>query len=246
MRYSVLRVVIVREARESEKPMNPPAPVFSKEIFQFFRELAKHNKKTWMDVNRERYKTVVTKPFHALLEQLSPALLKIDANFDVMARSGGNFSRINRDIRFAKDKTPYRAHMYLKVSVPLGGEMEGGELYVGIAADSVTVGFRIYAMPKRKASPIALVAEPKLATNPRILSAQRKRLSKKYESYWYETKKKEWTKNAGWPTVEDWPRLQGWIVRKKFSPASATKATFTLDVAKSFRDLYPLLKFTSL
>ena len=220
--------------------------IFSREIFQFFKELAKNNQKTWLDANRERYQTVVAKPFRILLGELSPALLKLDANFDVMARGGGNFSRINRDIRFAKDKTPYRAHMYLKVSVPLPGEMEGGELYVGVAADSVTIGFRIYAMPKRKESPIAMIAEPKLAENAKILAAQKKRLGKKYESYWYETKKGEWAKHEGWPTVADWPRLQGWIVRKKVSPAAATRASFPSDAAKSFRDLYPLLKFTSL
>ena len=220
--------------------------IFSKDVFQFFKELGRQNKKTWMDANRERYQEVVTKPFRRLLEELSPALLKLDSKFDVAARGGRNFSRINRDIRFAKDKTPYHPHMYLKVAVPLPGEMEGGELYIGISADAATAGFRIYAMPKRKQSPIALIAEPKLAANPRLLAQQKARLGKKYESYWYETVKGNWTKNSGWPSVEEWPRLQGWIVRKKLSPATATRASFPADAAKIFRDLYPLLKFTSL
>lgn len=220
--------------------------IFSKETFRFFKDLGRHNKKTWMDTNRERYKETVTKPFRALLEELSPALLGIDPNFNVMAKGGGNFSRINRDIRFAKDKTLYHTHMYLKVGVPLPGDMEGGELYVGIAADAATAGFRIYAIPKRKQSPIALVAEPKLAANSRILAQQKKRLNGKYDSYWYETKKGTWTKNAGWPTVEDWPRLQAWIVRKKLSLAAAARAGFASDIVKIFRDVYPLLKFTSL
>jgi len=220
--------------------------IFSKHTFRFFKDLSKHNKKTWMDANRERYQEVVTKPFRKLLQEVSPALLKLDPKFDVAARSGGNFSRINRDIRFAKDKTPYHPHMYLKVAVPSSGEMEGGELYIGIAADTATAGFRIYAMPKRKQSPIALIAEPKLAANPKLLSQQKKRLGKKYESYWYTSVKGEWTKNAGWPAVEDWPQLQGWIVRKRLSPIAATRASFASDAAKIFRDLYPLLKFTSL
>ncbi len=220
--------------------------IFSKETFQFFKDLGRHNKKTWMDSNRERYKEVVTKPFRALLEELSPVLLTLDPNFNVLAKSGGNFSRINRDIRFAKDKTLYHKHMYLKVGVPLPGEMEGGELYVGIAADTATIGFRIYAMPKRKLSPIALVAEPKLAANPRLLALQKKRLGREYDSYWYELKKGEWAKNQGWPTNKEWPRLQGWIVRKKLSPAGATRASFSSQAAKIFRDLYPLLRFTSL
>jgi hypothetical protein len=110
----------------------------------------------------------------------------------------------------------------------------------------VTAGLRIYAEPKRKLSSIALIAEPRIAENPKWLAQQKKRLSKKYESYWYTTVKGEWTKNAGWPTAADWPKLQGWIVRKKLSKSAATRASFPDDVAKIFRDLYPLLKFTSL
>jgi len=59
-----------------------------------------------------------------------PAVLELDARFDVAARSGKNFSRINRDIRFAKDKTPYHLHMYVKFSAPLPGEIEKWALYV--------------------------------------------------------------------------------------------------------------------
>lgn len=221
-------------------------PVFTKEIFGFFRDLARHNKKVWMDGNRERYQETVVLPFRRLCEELSPAVLKLDPRFDAMGRRGANFSRINRDIRFAKDKTPYRAQMYLKFSVPLTGEMKSGELYTGISAKTVTAGFRVYAEPKRKQSSIALIAEPRILENPNWLAQQKKRLGKKYQSYWYATVKGEWTKNEGWPTSADWPKLQAWIVRKKLSPRAATRSSFPGDVAEVFRDLYPLLKFTCL
>jgi uncharacterized protein (TIGR02453 family) len=221
-------------------------PIFGKEIFQFFRELGRHNKKAWMDANRERYQETVVLPFRRLCEELSPLALKLDPRFDAMGRRGANFSRINRDIRFAKDKTPYRTHMYLKFAVPLSGEMKSGQLYTGISSDTVTAGFRIYAEPKRKLSSIALIAEPRIAQNPKWLTQQKKRLSKKYESYWYATVKGEWTKHGGWPTAVDWPKLQAWIVRKKLSPAAASRASFCADLVKIFRDLWPLLKFTSL
>src|SRR5882762_4632252 len=239
MRYSGSRV-------ERDEFMPPAKPIFSKEIFQFFRELGRNNKKVWMDANRDEYQAVVVKPFRALLEELSPLVLKLDARFDVAARSGKNFSRINRDIRFAKDKTPYHLHMYVKFSAPLPGEMKSGQLYASISADTATAGFRIYAEPKRKLSSIALIAEPRIAENPKWLANQKKRLNKKYESYWYTSMKGAWTKNNGWPTTADWPKLQAWIVRKRLSPAAAARASFPMDVAKTFRDVYPLLKFTSL
>jgi uncharacterized protein (TIGR02453 family) len=221
-------------------------PIFSKEIFQFFRELDRNNKKVWMDSNRERYQETVVLPFRRLCEELSSAILKLDPRFDALGRRGANFSRINRDIRFAKDKTPYHPHMYLKFAAPLPGEMKSGQLYTGISSDTVTAGFRIYAEPKRKLSSIALIAEPRITRNPKWLAQQKKRLGKKYESYWYATVKGEWTKHGGWPTAADWPKLQAWIVRKTVSPAAATRVSFPMHVAKVFCDVYPLLKFTSL
>src|SRR6476661_410000 len=119
-------------------PMAKQEPIFTRETFRFFRDLARNNRKVWMDANRERYQEFVVKPFRRFLEELSPAVLRLDSRFDTAGRTGANFSRINRDIRFAKDKTPYRAQMYLKVSAPFSGET--GQLYAGISADAVTAG----------------------------------------------------------------------------------------------------------
>jgi len=221
--------------------------VFNKETFQFFRELGKNNRKAWMDENRERYKQTIVQPFRKLLEELSRPVLAMNNEFDVSGRTGANFSRINRDIRFAKDKTPYKTQMYLKFSTPTPGDRENGQLYVGLSAEVVTAGFRIYAGGKRKESTLALIAQPRVLANPRWVAQQKKRLDKKYDSYWYTTEKGEWTKHEGWPTEpENWKKMLAWIVRKKMKPGDATRAGFTREVAKVFKDVYPLLKFTSL
>ena len=225
--------------------MAPAKPVFTRETFRFFKELGRNNHKSWMDENRERYQSAIVQPFRRLLEELAPAALQLNPEFDASGRTGPNFSRINRDIRFAKDKTPYKTQMYLKLSVPAPGKRETGQLYVGISADTVTGGFRIYSGGKRKESTIALIAEPRVLVDPRWAFKQKKRLSPSYESYWYTMEKGEWTKHAGWPAAEDWKKLLAWIVRRKLSSAAATRASFPRDITKIFRDLYPLLRFTS-
>ena len=162
--------------------MAKPEPIFTRATFQFFRDLARNNRKVWMDANRERYQEFVVKPFRRLLEEVSPAVLQLDSRFETTGRAGANFSRINRDIRFAKDKTPYRAQMYLKFSAPFPGEGETGQLYVGISADTVTVGFRIYAGSKRKESALAVIGDARVLAQPKWIAQQKKRLSKRYES----------------------------------------------------------------
>ena len=160
--------------------------------------------------------------------------------------NGRNFSRINRDIRFAKDKTPYRAQMYLKLGVPFPGGAESGQLYVGLTKDAVTAGFRIYAGSKFKESALALIAAGRVAGEPSWLARQKKRLGQRCESYWYSAEKGNWTQREGWPTPDGWPKVRGWIVRRKLKPADAGRASFPGDVAKIFKDLCPLLRFTSL
>jgi uncharacterized protein (TIGR02453 family) len=226
--------------------MGKAEPIFTRATFQFFRDLARNNRKVWMDANRERYRESVVEPFRRLLEDLSPAVLELDSRFDTSGRTGANFSRINRDTRFAKDKTPYRAQMYLKFSAPFPGEGETGQLYAGISAHTVTAGFRIYSGSKRKEAALARIGEAHALRQPKWVAQQKRRLSRRYESYWYTAGKGEWTQHAGWPTAsDDWKKIQGWIVRRKLKTADASRFAFPREILKIFRDVYPLLLFTS-
>ena len=221
--------------------------VFRSETFRFFKELGHNNRKAWMDENRERYQATVVEPFRHLLEELSPAMLELDSRFGVSGRTGSNFSRINRDIRFAKDKTPYKTQMYLKFSVPAPGNGETGQLYVGLSMNTVTAGFRIYSGGIRKESVLATIGQARVQAKPGWVAKQKKRLSRRYESYWYTTQKGEWTKHSGWPVApENWDKILAWIVRCKRTPAAATRPAFPRDLIKVFRELYPLLRYTSL
>lgn len=220
--------------------------IFSKEAFKFFRDLKRNNYKDWMAANRERYQSAVVQPLRKLMEEMAPTVLKLDSRFETTGRRGANLSRINNDIRFSKDKTLYKTHMYLKFSVPISAELESGQLYTGISTNVVTAGFRMYGGSKRKESPLALIADSRIVKNPRWLAQLKRRLGRKYESYWYSIAKGQWTQRNGWPTNEEWSKVQAWIVRRKFSPSAAMRITFPNEIAKIYRDVYPLLKFISI
>jgi len=218
--------------------------IFSAETFRFFRELGRNNRKGWMDANRERYRAHVVEPLRALLDALAPAVRKLNPEFDISGRTGRNFSRINRDIRFATDKSPYRTQMYLMFSDQRIADGDDGQLYVGVSPEAITVGFRIYGGGRE--SRLACTTIPRAAQNAAWLERQARRLSRKYDSYWYSVEKGEWAKHDGWPRKpEEWKRLKGWIVRRKMKPAAATRAGFTAEVGKIFREVFPLYQFTS-
>jgi uncharacterized protein (TIGR02453 family) len=212
----------------------------SAETFRFFRDLNRNNRTEWMETNRERYRSAVVQPFRGLLEELTPAVLQLDPGFDVGGRTGVNFSRINRDIRFAKDKTPYRPQMYL-LFPPQGGKNRGpGELYIGIGKDTVTAGFRVYLDRDTKAAALGARMEQVSKWS----AQQKRRMARGYESYWYSMEKGEWTKHEGWPVAaEEWKKLLAWIVRRKMTPAAAARPSFGKDAAKIFKQVLPLFRF---
>jgi len=225
--------------------MPRPTPIFSPEIFRFFRQLHRNNHKSWMDANRGRYEQLVVAPFRALLEALTPSLIALDPQFDLSGLTGVNFTRINRDIRFRPGMGPYHSHMYLTIVSQGTKGRTTGQLYAGIAADSVTAGFRIYRGQKNEGA-LSTIAAPRAIEHPAWLARQKKRLGRKYESYWYKIEKKEWSQQSGWPlTPVDWKKNGGWIIRRKLKPSAATSPQFPAELLRVFRDLHPLFSFTS-
>jgi uncharacterized protein (TIGR02453 family) len=221
-----------------------PSAIFKNETFRFFRELARHNRTEWMAANRDAYKSRVVEPLRQLLDALAPAMRKLNPSFDTSGRTGPSLSRINRDIRFAKDKTPYRTQMYLMFADAKTWKF-GGQLYIGISPDLVTAGFRIYGLGK--GSILADFGVPRVQKHPAWIAQQSRRLGKKYESYWYSLQKGEWTRNDGWPLQpEQWKKLKGWVVRKKMKPSAATRPAFARDTQKILTELFPLYRFLSM
>src|SRR5260370_6956815 len=121
-------------------------------MLQSLKAPGRHNHKEWMEDNRDRYQAVLIQPFRRLLEELAPAVLDLDSRFDTSGRTGANFSRINRDIRFAKDKTLYKTHIYLKFSVPAPGKRETRQLYLGLSVDTAPPALPPQSRPKPPAS----------------------------------------------------------------------------------------------
>ena len=80
---------------------------FTSDFNQFFKDLAKNNNKEWFDANRKRYEASVKKPFEAFVTEAIGRIAKHDRSIaDLQAKEA--IFRINKDIRFSKDKTPYK------------------------------------------------------------------------------------------------------------------------------------------
>jgi uncharacterized protein (TIGR02453 family) len=223
---------------------------FSAESFEFFHDLARNNNKAWFDQNRPRYEQYVTGAFRSLLETIEPALLRLNPHFEMSGKTNANFSRINRDIRFSKDKSPYKSNYYLYFFDSGRSRDTDGRLYVGLSADCVTVGFAIYASWKKGVTAVLeTVFRPRFAKERgRFLRLVKNAQRKRYETYWHRMEKGEWNLHQGLPKKDDdWLTLQGWIVRKVFEPGKRglDSPAFAKQVERIFAELYPLYLFTA-
>lgn len=217
---------------------------FHPQAFRFFRRLARNNHKPWFDRHRTIYEEHVVGALRGLLEELAPVLLGLDPDFEVSGKTGRNFSRINRDIRFARDKSPYRSNYYLYFGDRRSQGLEA-RLYVGLSAEGVTCGFAVY---DGRDSALERLLKPRRVKNPAALERFVRRLRRRYESYWHGTERGEWKKYPGVPeTDKDWKRCRAWIVRKKFPAArrALRSPAFARTVEKIFRELFPLYAFTT-
>jgi uncharacterized protein (TIGR02453 family) len=82
---------------------------FTPAFFDFFRELKKNNNRPWFEKNKGRYERDVRDKLVQFVEDAAPKIKKISTYLIADPRPvGGSIFRIYRDIRFSKDKTPYK------------------------------------------------------------------------------------------------------------------------------------------
>ncbi|MBL4658296.1 MAG: DUF2461 domain-containing protein [Flavobacteriales bacterium] len=79
---------------------------FTKDFTQFFKDLAGNNNRDWFQANKSRYEESVKKPFEIFIGDLIARLAKEDKRINMTAKE--SIFRIYRDVRFGKDKTPYK------------------------------------------------------------------------------------------------------------------------------------------
>nr|WP_293303633.1 DUF2461 domain-containing protein [Allomuricauda sp.] len=117
--------------------------MITKEYTLFFEELAQNNHKEWFHANKKRYEEKVKLPFLSLMDGLLQELTSWDGRIPSDAKNA--MFRINKDVRFSKDKTPY--HTLLKAGFsPHGKKSLLPGYYLGIDATTIYVGGGLFTL----------------------------------------------------------------------------------------------------
>ncbi|MBL7942870.1 MAG: DUF2461 domain-containing protein [Flavobacteriales bacterium] len=119
---------------------------FTTDFTAFFKDLAANNHRDWFTANKARYEASVKKPFEVFVTDLITALAKKDKSLKV--KPGDCIFRINRDIRFSKDKTPYKLNASAAISAGGRKDMESPGIYVELGPEKMALAGGIY-MPSK-------------------------------------------------------------------------------------------------
>ncbi len=122
---------------------------FTPQTFQFFKNLKENNYKEWFDTNKHIYEKELLNPLKALVTALSPAMYNIDPAFEL--RPHRCLSRIYRDIRFSKNKDPYKDFMWMAFQIPVTNDVwkDYPGFFMEINADGYALGLGLF-QPKKK------------------------------------------------------------------------------------------------
>jgi len=118
---------------------------FSKETLAFLRELRENNDREWFAANKSRYEAAVRQPATRFILDFAPHLRSISPHFKADPRAnGGSMFRIHRDVRFSKDKSPYKTHAGIQFRHDQGKDAHAPGFYLHIEPGNSFVGVGIW------------------------------------------------------------------------------------------------------
>lgn len=118
---------------------------FGPDLFRFLKDLEANNDRDWFEENRERFEAQARRPALRFITDFGPLLVKVSPHFRADPRpQGGSLFRIHRDIRFARDKSPYKTHLGLHFRHEKGKDAHTPGFYLHLEPGSSFVGLGLW------------------------------------------------------------------------------------------------------
>jgi uncharacterized protein (TIGR02453 family) len=214
---------------------------FDKEFFEFLKELKQNNNREWFQANKERYKSVVQDQLLRFISDFAKPLHDISREFVADPRpSGGSMFRVYRDVRFSKDKSPYKTHAAAQFRHRAGKDAHAPGFYLHLEPGNVFVGAGSWhpgaealgairsAIADKPKKWQKVLNEPGFAESHKLVGESLKRPPRGFD--------------PDHPLIEEIKR-KDFISVENFSQTKACSAGFIDLVAESFRTAAPLVRF---
>ncbi len=218
-----------------------PTSYFEPSLFEFLLELRHHNNREWFQANKKRYEAHVRHPMLRFIADFGEPLRTISEQFVADPRAnGGSLFRIYRDVRFSKDKSPYKINAGAHFRHAVGRDVHAPGFYLHMEPGNIFVGSGIWHPGRPALTKIrdAIVEHPKqwqqivssdALRAPGVLTGES--LKRPPTGY-----------DADHPLIEDLKR-KDFIAHATFAEAQACAPDFMAVFTETCRGFSPLVQF---
>jgi uncharacterized protein (TIGR02453 family) len=220
--------------------MSEPA-IFRPALFRFIADLTAHNERGWFQANKPRYERDARQPALRFVVAFGPYLRRISPHFQADPRPvGGSLFRIHRDVRFSRDKSPYKDHIGIQFRHDAG-------------RDAHAPGFYLHLQPRNCFAGVGLW-RPDTASQSRIRAAiagdSRRWLraltdagaSGKFARYGEQLKRPPRGYDPADPLIDEL-RYKEWLLVAKLTQKEVTARDFPQQLAALFGETAPVMRF---
>jgi len=122
---------------------------FSKETIDFFYNLKRNNNKEWFDRHKKDFEVSVMEPARAFVVSMGSRLKSLSPDIIAVPKINKSLFKIQRDIRFSPDKSPYKIHLGIFLWEGNRPRMECSGFYFHLEPPKLILGVGIYMFPPR-------------------------------------------------------------------------------------------------
>jgi uncharacterized protein (TIGR02453 family) len=155
------------------------ASPFSRATLTFLGQLERNNERAWFEEHKERYESDVRGPALDFIRAMAERVQSLSRHLHVSDKKvGGSLMRVHRDVRFSKDKRPYKTNIGIQFRHEAGKDVHAPGLYLHIAGKECFLGAGMW---HPEASALSAVRET-IAADPKHW--QRIRDGKRFRKHW--------------------------------------------------------------
>ena len=143
---------------------------FSPESLGYFESLAANNNKVWFEGHRDDFDQYLMEPLKSLVSDLSGAMLAIDPELVVIPAVDKTISRIYRDTRFSRNKSPYKTCLWITFKRLSPDWKTAPCFFFEISADGYRYGMGFYSATKETMDSLRRFIEAKPAELRKIVA----------------------------------------------------------------------------
>ncbi len=216
-------------------------PYFTAKTFRFLNDLADNNSRDWFKANQDRYESDVREPALDFIADFADRLAKISPHFVADTRKvGGSLFRIQRDTRFAQDKTPYKTNTGVHFRHEQAKDAHAPGYYLNIAPGHCFMGVGLWRPETAVAYAIRnhIDAEPKQWKS----ATQGKRFNDVFSLDGESLKRPPRGFDADHRLIDDLKR-KDFMATTKLTRKAVTADTFMADFTDSCKRATPFMRF---